>query len=202
LALLVGIVGYAPANTKAQSSSGTPTTSELQTQVAEQEATISALETQVANLEDRINQLGESPETPAAEGEAGSTLAVGETWTGQDWEITVTGYELSPTIDSSFEQNVARGVFVLVYFEVTNTGNAPTPFPYDELIIKDSEGRSYATDWDVMFNLVYVIYENGSPIDPLQPGIPYVTAAAFDIPPTAVGLSFTDASESFTFTLE
>jgi hypothetical protein len=203
--LMVGTsIGMLGSGAVAQSDpAGTPSSAgELQTQVAEQQATIEALQTQVADLKQRISELSGPKAAPTSAAAGGTTLKVNETFTNESWAITVTGYEISPTVDSSYEQNVARGVYCIVYFTVTNVGNSPVEFPYMDLQLSDSEGRSYGPDSDALFNLVYVIFESGAPYEPLQPGLPYTTAIAFDIPADATGLTFTSENRAFTFSLD
>jgi plastocyanin/uncharacterized coiled-coil protein SlyX len=200
-------------------------------QLAEQQATIEALETQVAQIQERVNELSSpspastpevtpaleptptsepaptpspTPEptaTPEPDADRDGVLEIGETWAGDDWEVTVTGYELSPTIESDYDEHVARGVFAIVYLTVVNAGNEPAAFPYEDLRLTTSEGRTYTPDHDSMFTLIYSILEMGSEYDELQPGLSYPTGVAFDIPPDATDLSLTTGDEVFVFTL-
>lgn len=181
------------------------TPEELVERVEELEEENRKLKEENERLKQRINDMsGQSTQTQdeASEESATAVFQVGETWSGPDWSITVTGYEISPTISSSFETNTARGVYSLVYLTVVNESSAPVPFPYDDLQLMDSDGRTYTVDEDSLFNLTYVIYEVGSRWDEFQPGIAYSTAVAFDIPPTSTGLVLTTGQRVFDFQLD
>jgi hypothetical protein len=175
-----------------------PTVAAYQTEVADLEATVEALQTQVTELRDRIRGQRETP-TPEP-GQDGDLYEIGETFTVDPWEITVTGWELSPTLSTNYETNTARGIYALVYFTVTNVGDAPTDFPYDALALKTGEGRTYDVDDDALFNLQYTIY-GLSRYDELQPGLPYETAVLFDIPPDSTQLVLTSEGDEFTISL-
>jgi hypothetical protein len=183
---LLGSLGWA--NVVAQ---GTPTPTS-----ADYEATIEALETQVAQLQERVKalseqrtagsssaaQAGETPESEAA------TYNVGDTVSVNDWSFAVTDVELAPTVDLSNEQFVARGIFVVVYLSITNSGNAPQSFPYDEFLVEDSAGRSYGLHTDSTIPFQIYVYDTSLYGD-LQPGLPYESVAVFEIPADATGLT-------------
>lgn len=178
-----------------------PSESDLQTKVAEQQATISAQATQISDLKTRVSDVSGSkkPGATTAASSAGTSaepLAVGETYSGLNWDITVTGFEFAPTLDTNYQQNVARGIFCIVYITVMNNGNDPAPFPYADLQLKTSEGRTYSYDDQALFNLTYVVMGAGGSNDDLQPGLAYTTAVLFDIPPDATGLVLTAQSSS------
>lgn len=179
------------------------TVEELQAQNEELQAQVDSLQKENGKLKQRINDLSGpkgAETTPATK--LGDTNAIGETFTNEYWSITVTGYEVSPTIDSRYETNTARGVYALVYFTVINEGANPSPFPYKDLGLADSEGRTYTVDKDSLFNLTNIIFEVGPSTDDLQPGLPYSIGVAFDIPATSTGLNFTTSEDVFTFVLD
>lgn len=181
---------------------GTPSSEEaLQTQVANQQATISAQETQISDLKTRVSDVSGSKKpgatTAASSADTASApLAIGDTYSGKNWDITVTGFEFAPTLETSYQQNVARGVFCIVYITVMNNGNEPAPFPYEDLQLKTGEGRIYSYDDQALFNLTYVVMGVGGSSDDLQPGLAYTTAILFDIPPDATGLVLTAQSSA------
>lgn len=178
---------------------------ELQERVSELEEENEDLRSENERLKVRIDQLSGTTTQASEDSDSSTTvpeLVVGETFTSNEWSITVTGYEISPSITSSYETNSARGVYTLVYLTVVNEGPAPAAFPYDDLRLSDSDGRTYTVDSDSLFNLTYVLYEVGSQYDEMQPGLPYVTAVAFDIPATSTGLVFTSGNQVFVFRLD
>lgn len=134
----------------------------------------------------------------------GSNLMPGKTWADGTWEVTVTGHELSPTIDSAYRQDAARGVYVIVYLDVTNTGHDPIPFPYRDLMLTDAEGRRFQYDSDALFNLTYALLDVGAPnLEKFQPGLTYSTGVVFDIPAIATGLmKLTNTDEAFSIPLD
>lgn len=196
LVLLTGLIVFAPGGAWAVAQSTPQSEETLQTQVANQQATISALETQVSDLKTRVSEVSGSKKPGATTTSASSStstkpLAVGETYSNGIWEITVTGYEFAPTLDTTYQQNVARGVYCFVYITVVNVGDKPVPFPYRDMRLKTGEGRTYSVADDALFNLTYVALGAGASNDDLQPGLPYNTGVLFDIPPDAVGLILT-----------
>jgi hypothetical protein len=168
-----------------------PTVAAYQTQVAELQGTIAALQTQVADLGERADA---SHGTPiVADTQDIAEYAIGEAFTTPDWGITVTGWEISPTLTTDYETNTARGTYVLVHLVVTKSGNEAGPFPYTDLSLKTGEGRTYPVDTHALFNLQYNTYGLTIYTD-LQPGLPYETGVVFDVPPdsTQMALSTTD----------
>ncbi len=174
-----------------------------QTQVADQQATIEALQTQVAQLEKRLDTLSgtgaKKTPTPKA-GEASKTYEVGDSFDVGPWTVTISKVELAPTIDLSYSQSVARGVYVVVYMTLTNNGDAPTAFPYDQLVVMASDGKSYGFDSDSAISFQIEVYKVAL-YDKLQPGLAYETVATFDVPPAATGLKLTTTKEEFTVDL-
>lgn len=206
LVLSLGVGGAALAQTDTTGtppgtpSATPPSVDELQARIAELEAQVAVLEAENQQLKQRITDLTQpaaAPTNPAT----GATYAVGDTYTGEAWSVTVTNRELTSAISTDYDQHTARGVYLIVYFNVTNVGTAPAPFPYEDLVLTDSEGRSYTVDQDSLFSLTYSVFAIGSQYDALQPGLPYSTGVAFDIPPTATGLSLTTGDKVFVFDL-
>lgn len=101
------------------------------------------------------------------------------------WEIEVTDVEIRNTMLS----NVAEGIYVIVFFEVTNTSRLEDSFPYGALVIMDAQGNEYTSSstsepgWALVHNST-----GGSPGDGVTPGTTIETAWAFDVPVNATGL--------------
>jgi hypothetical protein len=110
-----------------------------------------------------------------------------------NWTLTVTGAEPVPTVSGASETFTARGVYVVVSLNVTNTGNAPQEFPYRDLVLRDARGRMFSVDTDPTIRLIRTYdvswYEN------LQPGLAYDTAIVFDVPVDATGLQLEAESQ-------
>lgn len=176
------------------SAQSTPT-SETNLEPAEYVATIQALQTQVAQLEDRVSALSENRSATSAQGTetpssnpTTTTYEVGEQVDVDVWSFVVTSVELAPTVDLPDGQFVARGIFVVVYLTITNIGNEPASFPYDDLFVKDSAGRLYGWHSDSSSRFQSRIYDVTTYED-LQPGFAYDSVNVFDVPATATGLS-------------
>lgn len=131
----------------------------------------------------------------------GKKHKIGDTFKANVWEITVTGYETAPQLSSSYDTYTARGIFVIVYLSVNNDGNEPAYFPYDDLMIQTSEGRSYNYNSDATIGMVISSTGMGT-YENLQPGLPIDTMVVFDVPADASGLLLTEKSKSWTVTLE
>ncbi len=199
VALVFGSLGTSSDGAVAQDATKTPTAKATKTPELEIEdavATIEALQTEVAQLKKRVTALsgssgsGGGGRTPTAEAEEAKTYEIGETIELQDqYEITVTGVELAPSITTDFASATARGVYVLVYMTIVNQGSEPGAFPWDDTVIIDESGRSYGYDYEPASALL--IRDQGiSVYEELQPGLSYDLIASYDVPADATGLKF------------
>lgn len=202
----VMLLGSVSSTASAQS---TPevTIEDLQERVAELEEENEALKEENEKLKQRIEDMSGTSRTPRqgsgdSEADEAPTLQVGETWISDEWSITVTYVEVTPTLSTSYETNTARGVYAIVHMTIVNESSAPVAFPYRDLKIVDSDGRTYSVDDDALFNLTYVVMGAGSVYDEMQPGLPYDTGAIFDIPATATGLTLTTGNKVFLIELD
>lgn len=196
----------------ASEGASTPTTDtsnmsieELQERIAELERENEDLQQENERLKQRIEDMSGTSRTPreaSSEAASAPVLAIGETYEGEDWSITVTFVEFSPTLTSSFETNTARGIFSIVHITVVNEGNAPMPFPYDDIVLLDSDGRAYTVQFDTLFNLTYAVMGVGGQYEDFQPGLPYETGVIYDIPATSTGLSLSTTKNVFVFELD
>jgi len=140
---------------------------------------------------DEADDVDEEAESPAGP----QTLTLGS------WEITITAHESVPSLATTFETYSARGVFLVVYMTVTNTGNDPGAFPYDDLRVTTDEDRTYNYASEPTFGFQIGTY-NISLYEDLQPGLAYETAVVFDVPPDASGLALTTTGQAFEAPLE
>ncbi len=175
--------------------------------IMDAQSTISAQATQITQLKKRVEDLSRGDASsavniasPTAIAVSDTDYALGETITGGDFDFTVTSAKLASSLDLSYEQLTARGVYVVVYMTVENTSNDPFVFPYSELRIKTGDNRHYGIDSDGTIG-VAIGWFNGSMYDQLQPGLVYETAVVFDVSADATGLTLTTSNDFFTVDL-
>lgn len=194
------IFALVAAGTVAQSTASTPDPYEGLT-IEDAIATIEAQATQIAQLEQRIISLsgGGSAEAQST-AEVGTEYELGQVIDADVFDITVTGAELVPSIQT-YETLSPRGVFAIVYFDVTNTSNSSATFPYDDLKLSTSAGQRYDYDSSATIGVTISWFDSGI-YDDLQPGLTYQTAVIFDISPTATGLELTTSTDFFRVPLE
>ena len=81
--------------------------------------------------------------------------------------------------DSEFlDPNRAKGRFVVVEYELENTGDRPIDYLREQLIL---DGKTYEADGSVSFDL------NPDDPTPMQPGMSGTVKVAFDLPPDVAG---------------
>ena len=190
--LALGGTGWVGAG--AESTATPPSGSDALT-ATDYEATIEALQTHVAELDQRIAILSDNPETRGRSRDDGTeesggeiqVYAIGEPVEVNTWSFVVDEAQLLSTLEMSYETLEARGVYLLVYLTITNSGNAPSNVPFDDLFVKAANGRLYGYDSDATFSVQYEDYDFGF-YDDLQPDLPYETVVAYDIPANATGL--------------
>lgn len=104
-----------------------------------------------------------------------------------NWTLTVAGAESVPSVAAVLQTHTARGVYVVVYLSVSNTGDTPQAFPYTDLVLHDGGNRTFSVDTDATIPF-QIEYYGVSMYEDLQPGLAYDTAVIFDVPPDAAGL--------------
>lgn len=86
-------------------------------------------------------------------------------------------------------RKAADGAFyVVVHYAIQNTGPTPVPVPeVTPLVLRDSQGRTYAADPDATAVLLTEANIEADPVrtGALNPGVSYRTAAVFEIDRTA-----------------
>lgn len=202
----IGITAATSKLANAQSES-TPTPSEMSKEelvelVLELQEENQELQEENERLKKRIEDMsGGRSSNRQKDDESIVELAIGDTWDGDSWSITVNYFEVSPQLVTSFETNTARGIYAIVHMSIINNGSGPAAFPYDSMILVDGDGREYSSGFEELFNLNFVLFDNGGQYTDLQPGIPYDAGLIYDIPATATGLRLRDSRSTFVFDL-
>lgn len=165
----------------------------LQTQVAEQAATIEALTGESASE----RQPTMSPPTATQSGPLTSSVAlnVGSHIQTAVWSIAIQHTEEESTIEL-YEAFTAQGVYLLVTLQVDNLTHLPLEFPYRNLELTDSEGRTYSYQSTITANLLNEWYDPLFVYSLLQPDLSYETVVVFELSPqsTSLKLSLNDPS--------
>jgi hypothetical protein len=109
----------------------------------------------------------EEAEEPAPEPEpapAGETVAMGETGTTGDWEVTVTGIETRSSYTDEFDlTEYPQGEFQVVAMEVTNQGTEATMFDASEaLTLYDTDGNAHSVDFNLLGDFAYTDINPGN----------------------------------------
>jgi hypothetical protein len=111
----------------------------------------------------------EEAEEPAPEPEpapAGETVALGETGTTGDWEVTVTGIETQSSYTDEFDlTEYPQGEFQVVAMEVTNQGTEATMFDAEEAVtLIDTDGNAHAAAF-LVGDFFYTDINPGNSVD-------------------------------------
>ena len=117
---------------------------------------------------------------------------IGDTVGLPGWEITVTAVEEYGSVGDY----TAQGTYTYVRLTVTNTSAQPATFPYDGLVITDTNDQSYFSDLNATRETL--TFDLGIALDQqVAPGESTNTAVVFDIPDSVTGLVLTTPSRVF-----
>jgi endonuclease YncB( thermonuclease family) len=117
-----------------------------------------------------------------------------------DFAIAATATNLQATA-GAFNPQAARGIYLVVVVSITNTGDQPRVFPYENLVVRDSRNRSFT--YALQATSYLQIGSGGTgPFDRLQPGLSYQLPVAFDVPTDAGGFVLTTAGNDFEIALD
>ena len=108
------------------------------------------------------------------------------------WTVTVTGVTLQPTYD----RFTAEGVFANVTFTIVNNTGDAIRFPYQDLKLRDAQGRVYLPDRSVGFEL------GSNWIERVSPSLPVDRFLVFDIAADAEGPFILESETDPTFRVE
>ena len=157
---------------------------ELKTSVAKRDARIDQLQTRVADL------LPTPATTPTAVAPASATL--------NGVQIAVTSWEFRATVGASpIEVTSLRGVFLLVTFDMTNTGGVPQDVPFAGLLVLDENGHTFLQDPQAQASLT--ITESLTPVTEIQLGARSTQSVVlvFDVPTDSTSFAVTTADRAF-----
>ncbi|MGQ4617015.1 DUF4352 domain-containing protein [Nocardia sp. R7R-8] len=85
------------------------------------------------------------------------------------------------SVGSGFMQEKARGEFIVIHVDITNTGRAPRSYFDDNQKLFDDQGREYANNSMAGLSLGEDTYTTD-----LNPGFKISVAIVFDVPPGTV----------------
>ncbi len=115
---------------------------------------------------------------------------------GDDWTVTVTGLGLSPNIGDQ----VATGVFATVELTVRNEGTQTAAFPFDQLVLLDSAGRTFQVS--VTGSVAARLRGPAGWGTPFDPGIPADAVVVFDVAAASEGPFVLESTTDPTFRVE
>jgi hypothetical protein len=108
---------------------------------------------------------------------------------GDDWTVTITDISLMPT----FSTVTAQGIFARVSLAAVNNATQPLRFPYDDLVLRDSLGRSYLPAVEAKTQLQAHYF------DEFPPSLPTDGFVIFDIRADAEGPFILESTADPTF---
>lgn len=113
-------------------------------------------------------------------------VPLGTTVRVDSWDITVRGTQVRESV-GSFNPQLPRGIYVVVFFEVTNLSNSPQVFRYERMRLTDSTGRTFGVDSTALIFFIFEELNIQGPYQELQPSLTYQTGVVFDVPRDANG---------------
>jgi hypothetical protein len=161
-----------------QTDTGEATIEALQTQVAEKEVTIEALTGEPASK--RQPPVLTPTATQSDPLSSSVALNVGSHIQTAVWSIAIQHTEEESTIQL-YEVFTARGVYLLVTLQVDNLTDLPLEFPYRDLELTDSEGRTYSYQSTITANLLNERYDPLFEYSLPQPDLSYETVVVFEL---------------------
>lgn len=120
------------------------------------------------------------------------------------WTITLEGTETTPLInrgDGAVPHLTAAGSFLIVRLQVKNAGGSRSAFPDDDLVVRDLSGTILRQRDSA--RIAFLVYGHFAPLPfgPIAAGETVRTAAVFDVPLHAVGLTLTTIDHKFVISL-
>jgi hypothetical protein len=116
---------------------------------------------------------------------------VGELVSIEDRAIKVLGVQAMDSIPSGnpyVESPVAKGVFLVLVAEATNTGKETGNLAFSSFELTDAQGRTYTTDDSFSVARVADQFAKGAKNDDIPPGLTNRFPLVFDVTPDATGL--------------
>ncbi|MEV0340072.1 DUF4352 domain-containing protein [Nocardia sp. NPDC050713] len=134
----------------------------------------------VALLSSAADEVAESTEKRTSVSPAGSEVRDGKF----GFVVTRVDAPVASVGDNQFLKKDAQGEFILVYVDVSNTGDQPQTYFGDNQKLVDAQGRLYSNDTAAEVNL------NKNLVTEINPGNRISVVLAFDVPkgttPTAI----------------
>lgn len=121
-----------------------------------------------------------------------NAVALGNTAQNGSLSWTITNVEQTDEIGDEFDS--MSGNFVVVDFQVENTGDQAATIDYAYLLLLDSQGREYEPSIDAS---MYVPTELDPFYTDISPGVTSEFRAVYEVAPEAEGLVLEATSESF-----
>lgn len=115
---------------------------------------------------------------------------VGKTVRYANFDVTLKSAGFAETVvpGSSVNREDARGKFLIVWLEITNTTLGPIPFLADDVTVADSIKRRFTVHSGATGSYLFD-QEKIFPWDNFQPSIPYPYALVFDVAQDANGFT-------------
>jgi len=173
-------------NDLAQQTTGSPDAAATATRQAEL-TELSDLRTQVAKgsvCTPAATATATATPTPVPPVTAGAPMPYGD-----DWTVTVRDVSLLPT----FGNSTAKGIYVQVNITAVNDTATPQRFPYDDLVLRDANGRVFLPAFDVK------VQNEGKYFMVYPPSVPTDAFVVFDAPADAKGPFILESTVDPTF---
>src|SRR5262245_1506936 len=106
-----------------------------------------------------------------------------------DLEVSISRVERAPNFLMEVTEVRATGVFVVVLLKVENRGKEPQEFNTRDVILTDSEGRTFTIDYMATVNFGFPRDLQNPAGAIFQPGLTYDAVAVFDVPEDASDFS-------------
>jgi hypothetical protein len=151
------------------------------------------LRTQVAHLSAAADCLPTEAATPGATPTLVPPAGMHEPVPyGADWTISANTVTMRPT----FGIFTATGIYAQVILTITNNTSAARPFPYEELVLRDEQGRIFIPDMNVR-NL-----NEAGWYSPFPPNLPTGGFIVFDVAADAQGPFVLESTANPTFRIQ
>ncbi len=116
---------------------------------------------------------------------------IGKMLSAEGWDVTLTGVpEVTNVVGESGITYQAKGVYQIVFLDVTNNNDKTILFPPDLVVLRDAQGNEYPpTSSTIQFAYLQTHSKIDLLIDsPVKPGDTRHTILIFDVPRDAEGL--------------
>lgn len=112
---------------------------------------------------------------------SGEKAGVGDTLTLKGTSYKVTRVRTAASVGSTYAQEKANGVFVIVHVTLKNKKDEPATIASETVRLKGGNGKEYTTSTDASF-----VVEDALILEEIQPDVAKKAVAVYDIPKKAV----------------